>query len=54
MERILGSANVYQPKVEKIPHGPLCETPRENGSKPAKLPRIPEQIKKHIKRDGKK
>jgi len=54
MERFSTTANVHQPNIEKLTPGPLCEAPRQNGSKPAKVPKISEQCKKHIKRDGKK
>ncbi|MGA3291848.1 MAG: hypothetical protein ABSC49_01735 [Candidatus Microgenomates bacterium] len=48
--------NLNPPPQESEKHSPIvpCETPRENGSKPAETLRIAENCKKHIKRDGRK
>lgn len=39
---------------EKCPPAQHCETPRPNGTKPVEILRIEEELKKHIKRDGRK
>jgi hypothetical protein len=59
MERRTDSNAFYLALISKFSFisqyvAPLCEIPRDNGSKPAGILRVAEQCKKHIRRDGRK